>query len=116
MQASTARVRAAQEQLENLRPRLPPIVNRTAELLSQTGLRDEALELLSEAQQALNITLTINESVTRIEEGLPSVALNLVETAENVRVGEDALDNAEAKCKYPVNPFFYKSVRIEIKR
>ena len=58
------------------------------------------MEILTTAREARNKTIESNERVSRIEEGLVGVASNLAGTAENVRLGEETLDNAESKCKF----------------
>ena len=100
MVINSNRVPIIQEQLDSLQLQLPPIVNRTSLLLSQTGLRDEALRILHTAQEARNRTIETEQRVFRIEEGLVGVASNLAGTAENVLMGEEALSNAENDCEY----------------
>lgn len=97
------RVPILNETLNSLQPRVAPIINRTSILLSQSGLRDEALDILNAAQEAHNRTIETEQRVSITEEGLVDVASNLEGLVENVRIGENALDNAENKCKCMVN-------------
>ena len=67
--------------------------------MSQTGLREEALQTLTRAQIARNKTIDTNERVSSVEAGLVGVASNVRETAVNVQKADEALMDAESKCK-----------------
>ncbi len=98
--ANVGRVPVLNDTINNLQPQIAPIINRTSLLFSQSGLRDEALKIFIAAQKARNLTIETEQRVSSIEEGLVNVASNIEGTVENIKIGEEALSNAESKCKY----------------
>ena len=58
----------------------------------------ERLAAISNSSQS--ILFAVDQRVTGLEVGLVDLATAVMETAENVATAEEALDQAEALCKY----------------